>query len=416
MATWTTARPGRPRQAESEGALRVALYSPDSYGLGHFRRNRRIATTLVKTMPEASVLMLTGCLAADRFSALPNTDLVRLPATTKTASGSYRARSLGIDRDSLLRLRGAILEAALAAFEPDLFIVDHAPAGLAGELRPVLERLRDSGSPTIVALGLRDIIDAGPAVRRTWLADDTYSLLEWAYDEIWVYGRQEVFDPVREYGMTPTAASRMRFLGYIGDIGPVRPRSRRRIPLVVAMGGGGEDAHPLLRAALEARSISERRFRLIVFPGPLMTFEQKRDLEVRAAELGKDVLVHHFTERAPAIVADADCVVTMGGYNSMLETIGAGVPSVVVPRVSPRAEQLLRAERMSARGWTTLLHPDDLTPEALLGCILELCNKGVPMRMPSDHLSGLANLADRSLYLLEQSRAEESVAGEWPTV
>lgn len=414
--TWAGSRSERTRPAGSEGALRVALYSPDSYGLGHFRRTRRIAATLARTLPEASVLMLTGCLAADRFPALPRTDLVRLPATTKTTTGSYRSRSLGIDRDSLLRLRAAILEAALTAFEPDLFIVDHAPAGLAGELRPVLEGLRDRNSSTVVALGLRDIIDSGSTVRRAWLADDTYGVLEWAYDEIWVYGRQEVFDPVREYGMTASAAERLRFLGYIGDAAAPRPRSRRRTPLVVAMGGGGEDAHSVLRAAVEARAISSRRFRLVVFPGPLMSFEQKRDLEVRAAEVGRDVLVHHFTERAPAMVADADCVVTMGGYNSMLETIGAGVPSVVVPRVSPREEQLIRAERMTARGWTTFLHPDLLTPEGLLGRILDLCDNGVPARMPSDHLSGLANVAQRSLALLESSLSRETTARRWPTV
>lgn len=416
MATWEAERPRWPRTGTRGAPLRVALYSPDSYGLGHFRRSRRIAAALARALPDASVLILTGCLAADRFSAIPQTDLVRLPATTKTAAGSYRSRSLGIDRDSLIHLRGAILQAALAAFEPDLFIVDHAPTGLAGELRPVLEGLRDSDSATVVALGLRDIIDAGPTVRRTWLADDTYGVLEWAYDEVWVYGCQEVFDPIREYRISPTAAARVRFLGYIADAQTAPPHSRRRIPVVVAMGGGGEDAHPLLRAAVEARARSDRRFRLIVFPGPLMPFELKRDLEVRAAEVGKDVVIHHFTERAPAIVAQADCVVTMGGYNSMLETIGAGVPSVVVPRVSPRTEQLIRAERMADCGWTSILRPESLTPDALLGRILHLCDRGTPARMPSSHLSGLANLVDRSSALLDRSSALESAAMERPTV
>ena len=125
------------------GAPRIALYSPDSYGLGHFRRNRRIAAALVREFPSASVLMLTGCLAADRFSAVPNTDLVRLPATTKAADGNYISRSLGLDSTSLLRLRSSILQAAVESFGPDILVVDHAPGGLAGELIPVLEMLRD---------------------------------------------------------------------------------------------------------------------------------------------------------------------------------------------------------------------------------------------------------------------------------
>ncbi|GAC1653977.1 MAG: glycosyltransferase family protein [Candidatus Dormibacteraceae bacterium] len=407
-------------QVQNVGAPRIALYSPDSYGLGHFRRNRRIAAALVRAFPQASVLMLTGCLAADRFSALPNTDLVRLPATTKSIDGSYVSRSLGLDSGSLLHLRASILEAAVGSFGPDILIVDHAPGGLAGELVPVLERLRERSRPALVALGLRDVLDDRRVVRAQWLRDGTYRLLDWAYDEVWVYGRREVYDPVVEYGIEREVAHRVQFLGYISDPPSAPARRRRgRVPHVVGMGGGGEDAFPVMRTLVGARSLSETRFRMTIFPGPLMGFHERRDLEAAAATVGRDVVVHNFTERVPTIVAHADAVVTMGGYNSTMEVLAAGVPSIVVPRVTPRVEQLIRARRMADRGWIRLIHPEDLSPERLRDEVLATLAGGPPAALPPDFLNGLDNVVERCRQSLsaphvEPAPAAEAGAAGWP--
>jgi predicted glycosyltransferase len=401
-------------------APRIALYSPDSYGLGHFRRNRRLAEALVAAIPEASVLMLTGCLAADRFSALPRTDLVRLPSFTKGPGGSYVPRSLGVDAETLRRLRRSILESSIGAFEPDLLIVDHSPGGLAGEMLPVLERLHSGPRPALVALGLRDIIDDPRVVRAQWLRDGTYQLLEWAYDEVWVYGRRELYDLVAEYGVPSHVAHRFQFLGYIAEPAQSRPRrSPLRVPFVVASGGGGEDAFDLLSAVVAARDISPRRFRLAVFPGPLMAWRERQQLQTMAASVGRDVVVHGFTEQAPRIAARADAVVIMGGYNSMLETLGTGVPCLVVPRVLPRTEQLIRAKRMAARGWVAVQHPAQLSPGLLLERILGLLDGPPPERFPVDYQGGLSGVVERCRQALAAAPVEPllaggSAVGTWP--
>lgn len=374
---------------------RIALYSPDSYGLGHYRRSRRVAAALVDAFPGASVLMLTGCVAAGRFGHLTRTDHVRLPSATKSPTGVYRSRSLGIELDQLRHLRAAILEASLRAFQPDVLIVDHAPAGLAGELRPALEMLRVQRRPTLVALGLRDIIDDVQAVRREWAENDTLALIERSYDEVWVYGRPEVFDPVHEYRIPSRLARRFRYVGYVTEAPPAqRTRRRRAQPLVVAMGGGGEDAHPLLAAAVRAHARAPHEFRLWVLPGAMMPGQQKRELELEAAAL-PGVKVLPFQEDAAAVIARADCVVTMGDYNSMLEVLAAGVPSLVVPRTSPRQEQLIRAKRMAALGWISWIHPDDVTPETLLEGIRGQLNGAGTVRIPGEFLAGAGGVVDR---------------------
>lgn len=55
----------------------------------------------------------------------------------------------------------------------------------------------------------------------------------------------------------------------------------------------------------------------------------------------------------------------MGGYNSVCEVLSLGRPALIVPRVRPRAEQVIRAERLAAQGLIGMLHPDELSPGAL---------------------------------------------------
>jgi predicted glycosyltransferase len=60
-----------------------------------------------------------------------------------------------------------------------------------------------------------------------------------------------------------------------------------------------------------------------------------------------------------------DCLVCMGGYNTIAEALSRGTPTVCVPRVVPRTEQLIRAEAFSRLGLMRYVHPDRLTGDSL---------------------------------------------------
>ena len=45
------------------------------------------------------------------------------------------------------------------------------------------------------------------------------------------------------------------------------------------------------------------------------------------------------------LVDRADAVVAMGGYNTVCELLAKGKRTLIVPRVAPRQEQLIRARR-----------------------------------------------------------------------
>jgi len=57
--------------------------------------------------------------------------------------------------------------------------------------------------------------------------------------------------------------------------------------------------------------------------------------------------------------------VTMGGYNTVCEAVSFRKRTLVVPRVTPRREQLIRAERFRERGLLDVLHPNALDPDRI---------------------------------------------------
>ena len=86
--------------------LRIALYSHDTMGLGHTRRNLLIARTLAAPPINASVLMITGVRQAGAFAAPPADDFLTLPAFCKDRKGNYQSRSLALSATELAKLRG----------------------------------------------------------------------------------------------------------------------------------------------------------------------------------------------------------------------------------------------------------------------------------------------------------------------
>ena len=64
-------------------------------------------------------------------------------------------------------------------------------------------------------------------------------------------------------------------------------------------------------------------------------------------------------------VNEVAAVISMGGYNTVCEILSTSVPSLIVPRETPRLEQLIRARSLERCGAVDVLRSSDATPEAL---------------------------------------------------
>jgi predicted glycosyltransferase len=348
------------------------LYTHDSYGLGHLRRTLVLSRFLADRWPDSARLIATGSPVAERFVRAGEATLVPLPPVRKTGEDTYEARDGAMPFAEISARRGAILLRAAREFAPDILVVDHAPAGLHGELRDALDFLASGPRRARLVLSLRDVVDGAPLVRELWRRDRIHALLDERYDAIVVYGVRELYDAAREYGLSPRASARTHHVGYLRRV-PGTPlaapvdREGRAIPRVVVTAGSGEDGLALYRVAIEALggSIGPPPGRVTVIGGPLLSAADRITLRALAAPWEAAVQVVEEVSDAFEPIEAADVVVSMAGFNSICEIFSAARPAVVVPRAVRSFEQRTRAEFLSARGIVRRLIQPELTPDRL---------------------------------------------------
>jgi predicted glycosyltransferase len=386
---------------------RILTYSHDGVGLGHLRRNLRLINALLPKVPDASVLMVTGSAASSSFQHPAHVDNLKLPSLAKVANDHYVSHQLGLDRAAVSRLRSSLLVAAVVGYEPDLVLIDFYPLGVQGELTAALRILRERSPTTPIILGWRDILDSPEQVRREWVDTGQIDAIGDLYDKVLLYGCQEIYDPIVEYALPAAVAERMCFTGYLLDPSlrppPSEPGQRRparrgkRGPAVVCTLGGGEDGQTLAWGFLAAMEhLRPKGWTGILVTGPLMAAGDRAALGQAAERQG--VTCRTFVAELPALVAGADVVVAMAGYNTVCEVLAAGTPAVLVPRVDPRAEQLLRANVLSARGLARTLVPAEITGPRLAATIEEQALSGrseqVARVANSLNIDGLSNASN----------------------
>jgi len=382
----------------------ILMYSHDTYGLGHIRRTMAIASHLLG--PRINILILTGSPIVGRFSFPEQIDFVRIPGMIKKTNDEYLPLSIKINVQHALDIRKNIITATAKTFQPHLFIVDKEPLGLKKEVLPTLQWLRRCRPDTRSILGLRDIMDDADTVKKDWDEKRVYQHLEKLYSEIWVYGIQEFYDPIKEYDISESISRKMHFTGYIPRKIPGKETVRhfkKEIglkhdeELVVVTTGGGGDGYKVMDTyltALESYTHS-RQFKSVLITGPFMPKQERRDVFKRARKLG--VRTYHFYRQMEKIFAAADVVVSMGGYNTLCEILGQGTVSLVIPRETPRKEQIIRARAFNRQNLVDYIPWDDFTPELLHKKIVALLQTPEPYReaISRFQLTGIETMQNR---------------------
>jgi predicted glycosyltransferase len=388
---------------------RVLIYSHDTYGLGHLRRSMLIAGGLA-ALPEApSVLIATGSPRTQSFSLPQGCDSVKLPAVTKTSRGDYRPRSLNMTLAQLVRLRSEILRGAARAFDPDVVLVDHAPIGMEGELLPLFADIETWPRRPRVALGLREIVDDAARIGQDWERSGVWDALRTVYDRILVYGDPRIRTTAQDLGLSERLPGKVAFTGYLGrairPLGDGRPdgtggqgrpaaSGEATLPLILVTTGGGGDGQEVLRAYAATLAAAPRphAFRSVVVTGPFLSRRRQRDIAARYRDLDAPVELLTFTDRMEDLLGQAAGVISMAGYNSVVEILSAGVPALLVPRERPRLEQTIRAQRLAGIGGIRVAGEGSELP-AEMAEFVERVLDGSPRARPMIRLDGVRRAA-----------------------
>ncbi|MFE4543526.1 glycosyltransferase family protein [Arthrobacter sp. NPDC056727] len=378
--------------------LRIILYSHDSLGLGHVRRNLALAGALTSQLPRLTGRHVTGVLVAGTalapgFRIPDGWDWVILPGVMKGLAG-YEPRDLTVPLQDLVSLRGKLLDSLLQGFSPDLVIVDRHATGIHRELEGALRRLRARGSAKVV-LGLREVLDSPEAASAEWDGIGGPQRIQELFDAVWIYGDRAVHDPVAA-GEIPSSLRRM--ISYTGYLAAGRPKGSGKLRMpgryVMTTVGGGADGYELARLAA-ATPLPAGLGHLIV-AGPQMPKAQRRELRRQA---GPGVVIVKAVEDMLSHISNADALVSMGGYNSVCEILSTAVPALIVPRDHTRNEQRIRAVSLATAGYLEQHELATLTPDVLAGWIAG--RAGTRMDRRGAQLDGLSRVPGLAAELLK---------------
>lgn len=367
---------------------RILMYSHDTFGLGHLRRCRTIAHALVEEYRGLNVLIISGATIAGAFDYRSRVDFVKIPSVIKLRNGEYTSLAAHIDLADTLKMRQSSIRHTAETFQPDIFIVDKEPMGLRGEVEETLAYLKPKG--TKLVLGLREVMDAPHLLDAEWKQRDVMQKIGLYYDAVWVYGPPDFYDPLTGLDAPPAVRDKMEFVGFLqrsvqtGEESVHRPEGDY---LLVTTGGGGDGAdlvRDVIEAYLQDPTLTQKA--LIVL-GPYMKAKQRLKLTRKAAKVPQ-IKVIQFDNKMEELIAGATAVVAMGGYNTYCEILSFDKRALIVPRVEPRQEQLIRARRASELGLVDMLLPGEAADPKRLAAVL----KALPSRLPPSQAAGALTL------------------------
>lgn len=342
----------------------ILLYSQDTRGIGHITRSLVIADRLLKAHPESVGYVVTRSKIVREVHWPSRCDYIRLPCRRTPKTITLSPEDDEATKVQFRELRAKILRDVALGLKPDLVFVDHEPLGSTGEFRDGLWALKEQSPTTKFVFGLRDIMDDPEGIRATWRERGVYEALENLYDGIAVFGLPELYDVAEAYAIPKSVRHKLHYCGYVVRDLPVADRDEVRrqydlpldVPLVLAAVGSGYDGYPVLAAAVEAVERLQARFsnlHAIMVTGPFMPPEMQERVQAHATTQCRVVpSADNFQ-----LMAAADAVVGMGGYNSVFEALFAACPMVIVPRATNKIEQQIRAELLAARDLARWIHP-----------------------------------------------------------
>lgn len=384
---------------------RILMYSHDTFGLGHLRRCRTIAHSLVEDYRGVQILIISGATIAGAFDYRARVDFVKIPSVIKLHNGEYTSMDRHIDLHETLKMRQSIIRHTAESFEPDIFIIDKEPLGLRGEVEDTLVYLKTKG--TRLVLGLRDVMDAPHLLEAEWKRNDVLTKIAKLYDDVWVYGPPDFYDPLTGIDVPQALRDKMQFVGFLqrNALGGTRSEHAPQGDYLLVTTGGGGDGAELVRDVIAAYKADRTLdHNALVVLGPYMPVEMRQKFMEEGASHPKLTIIE-FDNRMEDLISGAKAIVAMGGYNTYCEILSFDKPALIVPRTEPRQEQLIRATRASQLGLVSMVSADDSSDSmAFAQAIKDVLKRDPPsVSAPGMHLEGLPTISRLVAESLESS-------------
>jgi len=246
-----------------------------------------------------------------------------------------------------------------------------------------------------------------------WERKHVMPALKDLYDELWVYGLPQFYDPLTGVEIPEVIRRKIVYTGYLKHQVPealsVKSASVPNTPYILVTTGGGEDGDVLIDWVLTAYETEMKiPHPALILLGPFMHTELQESFLARIEKL-ESVSAITFSSHIEHLMEKAVGVVAMGGYNTFCEILSFDKPSIIVPRTKPRLEQYIRASRAQELGLLSMLNYDnEPDPKMMATALCQLTQQNLPSEIILPGLlDGLQNINRLvSQYIAKSYRQE----------
>lgn len=337
-----------------------------SNGVGHLTRCSALATAFRAIGP---VTLLSGGPPVQGYAPPAGVDFVQLPATRWDYAPGARVTPLDPTQDAQAVdcARAAILVERLQRQRPRVVIIEYypfAPARMGQTLQPLFEAIEALPTKPLVVCSIRtyprlEHLDAD--VDPQWVNQQLRRHFDlvlhhvdgalFPRDALGAYVQAALADvPVVQTGFVRRALPAAQAQGAVQGLAPGASAglvSGTSSGLLLTVGGGSAAGALMLERWVEAaRSGAGMAVVLTLVCGPLMGESDRA--RVRRLR-GADVHVHDQVADMDVLTAQAQAVVCLGGYNTLIEALSLGKPVLAFPS-GPGADQAFQVRTFAARG------------------------------------------------------------------
>ncbi|WP_434623674.1 glycosyltransferase family protein [Azospirillum sp. B2RO_4] len=302
---------------------------------------------------------------------------------------------------ALFAARQAMLTGLLDSLRPDVLITELFPFGrraLAAEFDALLERARALPRPPLTLASVRDIL--APPSKPKRVAETEHRLLRF-YDGVLVHSDPALIPLEDSWPLTPAMRPLLRYTGFVVPPPPVPDDGTDGNAEILVTAGGGPVGRPVFEAAARCAAswALPQRWRLLVAKGDEALADR-----LRAMAPADRLLLEPVRPDFRALLGRAAAAVGRCGYNTALDCLTAGVPSVFCPFEDGReVEQTIRAAILARQPGIATLREADLTPDSLARALTSVLGARIPPLSPAS-LAGAA----RSVEIVETLLAEKT--------
>ncbi|MGV0956804.1 glycosyltransferase family protein [Empedobacter falsenii] len=347
---------------------KIIIHCQYVYGIGHFVRTIQLATTLVN---EFEVYILNGGQNIDKFPIDPRIQIINIPAIYKSEK---RNQLIPVDNEYTLEQcfdkRKQIISKTLERIVPDVIITEHFPFGFLfkEEALSYISNAKTINQNVKVVASVREVIENNNGSPNDYISIE---ILNKEYDLLLIHGDENIIHIKESFPLINQLKINHVHTGYIVQHIESFSRNNEHYDILVSVGAGRLGSELLQKVIDSYNFLNKNEFKLTLFTGVFQ--ENKHLLETE----WNDIEVLEFNrELYISKLASCDVVISLGGYNSMIEAISLNKKLLVYNREFA-GDNLEQDIRISTFNKLNLLDSFSLesTPKQLAIKIIEIVNK-----------------------------------------